>query len=544
MNSPPADLQLRPLEPEDARPIYATFRDPRGARTTLALPSYEYPLSENWARQTRPGQHRLVAVLGGRPVGQVGLQINQNPRQRHLARLGLMVDADHWGQGIGGSLLAAALDLADNWLNLDQVQLGVLAHNPTAQRLYERHGFQPIGAWPRAVVAEGRRQDERLMCRDRPNAPGAAPALDVADLRPGPIPRPPDDLVIRPVDRADLAGLHRWWRHPTHLAGADDWPSLSRAELSRRLEEPSAGEYRLVAVMDDRVVGLGGLTVGASPRRAQTARLALHLDPTRQGRGIGHALLAALVDLADNWFNLARLEIALPADRPDGIRRAAGLGFNLALVQRQARFGAGRWQDEVILYRLRGLPSLAIPLPAGSPALQSRPHYQDGPAVIRPFEADDLAALAALSNRPEIGRTTGQFPAQETTVLAARRLAPQATLFRYVAEVAGRPVGQLVLHRPDNPRRAHSAGLGMMVDPDWWGQGIGSQLMAAALDLADRWLGLTRVALEVNVDNPAGRRLYEKFGFGYEGVIPYHLYGAGRWAHSYVMARIRPPVRT
>jgi putative acetyltransferase len=79
----------------------------------------------------------------------------------------------------------------------------------------------------------------------------------------------------------------------------------------------------------------------------------------------------------------------------------------------------------------------------------------------------------------------------------------------------------------------------MAVHPDFWGQGIGSRLMEAALDLADNWLDLKRVELDVNTDNPGGFQLYEKFDFAIEGVKRYHTYGDSRWGDSYFMARIR-----
>ncbi|MCZ7671289.1 MAG: GNAT family N-acetyltransferase [Chloroflexi bacterium] len=79
----------------------------------------------------------------------------------------------------------------------------------------------------------------------------------------------------------------------------------------------------------------------------------------------------------------------------------------------------------------------------------------------------------------------------------------------------------------------------MMVHPDYWGMGIGSQLMAAILDISDNWLNLTRVQLEVNTDNPAAIHLYEKFGFEIEGTHKYHAFGNGRWADSYFMARLK-----
>jgi putative acetyltransferase len=68
---------------------------------------------------------------------------------------------------------------------------------------------------------------------------------------------------------------------------------------------------------------------------------------------------------------------------------------------------------------------------------------------------------------------------------------------------------------------------------------IGTQLMDTVLDLADNWLNLKRVELEVNIDNPAGVRLYEKAGFVIEGTKRFHTYGDGRWADSYFMARVR-----
>jgi putative acetyltransferase len=99
--------------------------------------------------------------------------------------------------------------------------------------------------------------------------------------------------------------------------------------------------------------------------------------------------------------------------------------------------------------------------------------------------------------------------------------------------------GVIALQRSENPRSAHAAALGMMVAPAYWGQGIGTALMEAILDVADNWLDLKRVELDVNTDNPAGVRLYQKTGFAVEGVRRFHTYGDGRWSDTYFMARLR-----
>jgi len=63
-------------------------------------------------------------------------------------------------------------------------------------------------------------------------------------------------------------------------------------------------------------------------------------------------------------------------------------------------------------------------------------------------------------------------------------------------------VGQIALHTfPHQPRRRHAAVVGMMVRDDWQGKGIGTQLMQAAVDLADKWLNLSRLELGVYPDN-------------------------------------------
>jgi putative acetyltransferase len=131
------------------------------------------------------------------------------------------------------------------------------------------------------------------------------------------------------------------------------------------------------------------------------------------------------------------------------------------------------------------------------------------------------------------------MPSQEFSRAAERVNNSPPGTYRLVAEANGRVIGMIALHQSTNPRMCHSAGLGMMVHPDYWGQGIGSQLMAAILDLADKWLNLKRVELEVNTDNPAAVHLYEKFGFVIEGTKRRHTYGGGRWADSHFMARIR-----
>ena len=77
-------------------------------------------------------------------------------------------------------------------------------------------------------------------------------------------------------------------------------------------------------------------------------------------------------------------------------------------------------------------------------------------------------------------------------------------MHQLVACVDGDVVGEISLWTENNPRVRHIAGFGMAVRDDWQGKGVGSALLEAALDLADNWLGVTRVELQVYTDNRAG----------------------------------------
>jgi ribosomal protein S18 acetylase RimI-like enzyme len=86
-----------------------------------------------------------------------------------------------------------------------------------------------------------------------------------------------------------------------------------------------------------------------------------------------------------------------------------------------------------------------------------------------------------------------------------------------VAEVAGERVGELGLHLAGYG----VADLGMAVAAGWRGRGIGSALLAEAIDRA-RAAGAHKVALQVWPHNSAAIALYERFGFQREGYLTRH----------------------
>lgn len=160
--------------------------------------------------------------------------------------------------------------------------------------------------------------------------------------------------------------------------------------------------------------------------------------------------------------------------------------------------------------------------------------------TIRHAEQDDYAAIAHIYAQPLAAAGTMQIPLQSREVWK-QRLAGMAAHDRIlVAVVQGEVVGHLGLHPLLQPRRSHVAGIGMAVRDDLRGQGVGTALLKAAVELADNWLNLLRLELTVYADNAAAQRLYQKHGFVLEGTHRGYALRQGRYVDALAMARWHP----
>lgn len=159
---------------------------------------------------------------------------------------------------------------------------------------------------------------------------------------------------------------------------------------------------------------------------------------------------------------------------------------------------------------------------------------------IRRAEPDDCSALYEMFTSPNVYPGTLQVP-YPSRELWRQRLSDTDGVYNLVAVAGGVVVGMLSVHTfPNRPRRRHAGAIGISVHDEWQGKGVGTALMRAGLDLADNWLNLTRLELEVFTDNESAIRLYERFGFEREGTLRQHAFRDGRYVDSYVMARLRP----
>jgi putative acetyltransferase len=161
------------------------------------------------------------------------------------------------------------------------------------------------------------------------------------------------DILIRAVEPEDMADLTEAWNQPRAIRGTLQLPFTSLDERRKRFAASQAGHTRLVAVVDGKAIGMIGLHPADNARRAHTASIGMAVHDAYAGRGAGSALMAALVDQADKWLNLKRLELNVYADNAHAIALYERFGFEREGLFRAYAWRDGAYVDSIAMARLR-----------------------------------------------------------------------------------------------------------------------------------------------------------------------------------------------
>lgn len=156
-------VRLRPLRAADAEVLYAYLRNPLVTERTsfpVVTPALAEAMIERSLRRWAAGEPSRWGVAlshDDQLVGTCGF-IEWNPAHR-WAELAYDLAPAHWGRGLMGKAVSAAVGWAFRHDLIDRVQAFVRADNGRSARLLERGGFVREGCLRGFRVCRGQRHD-------------------------------------------------------------------------------------------------------------------------------------------------------------------------------------------------------------------------------------------------------------------------------------------------------------------------------------------------------------------------------------------------
>lgn len=163
------------------------------------------------------------------------------------------------------------------------------------------------------------------------------------------------NYIIRPIRFEDAEDVNEMRR----MDGVRETILGIKSERINKTEDFIKGlgpnDYVFVAEVKNngvrKVVGVVGLHVNSNPRCRHSAGIGIMVHKDYQGMGIGKALLEEVLDLADNWLKLVRVELCVFADNDRAINLYKSLGFQIEGTKKYAAIKNGEYADEYIMAR-------------------------------------------------------------------------------------------------------------------------------------------------------------------------------------------------
>ncbi|MBI2768094.1 MAG: GNAT family N-acetyltransferase [Burkholderiales bacterium] len=164
-------------------------------------------------------------------------------------------------------------------------------------------------------------------------------------------------LVIRSAEPEDAAAISALLGGTGTFEGTLQLPEMPVASRLDYLQRVDPLTCKLVAVSEEGIVGMAALHVQhPGLRRAHVRGLGIGIAPAWQARGVGRRLITRLLDWADNWAGVLRVELVVHADNDRAIALYRGLGFVEEGLHKAYALKNGRYVDTFSMARMHPNP--------------------------------------------------------------------------------------------------------------------------------------------------------------------------------------------
>jgi L-phenylalanine/L-methionine N-acetyltransferase len=348
-------VEIRPLAAGDAEAIGALAEGIEVAR--FGEHDANTPRAY-WARWLGPPDPNAGLVLGawrGRSlIAAARLSLAPQRRRMHGASLSLVAPGGK-EPGAVHAIATALFDACDRWLGVIRCELRCRADHPDVDGIFAEVGFAREAHLVRALDIHGALADEVVLARLR----GAIPVMQA--MTPSSAPpnerRPRTRVKIRSVRAEDAAELGATMSEPSVVWGTLQLPHQRKDRWVERLatNDPSRIVF-LVAEVDGKLAGAIVLARGDDMRRSHTAKLGMHVGSAYQGRGIGGALMEAILERAEHQLGSSRVELSVYPDNERAVKLYERSGFAVEGRCRLASLRDGAYVDDLLMARLARFP--------------------------------------------------------------------------------------------------------------------------------------------------------------------------------------------
>jgi putative acetyltransferase len=171
---------------------------------------------------------------------------------------------------------------------------------------------------------------------------------------------PPGALTLRRATPRDAAAFAELMADPEVYAGLMQLPHPHEDLWRKRLEEneaPARADHlHLVAERDGAIVGSAGLHPQPQLRRRHAAVLGISVARHAHRTGVGLALMQGLLDYADHWAQILRVELTVFADNAPAIALYRRCGFEPEGRLRGYALRHGVYEDALAMARWHPRP--------------------------------------------------------------------------------------------------------------------------------------------------------------------------------------------
>lgn len=163
------------------------------------------------------------------------------------------------------------------------------------------------------------------------------------------------DYNIRPVRLEDAADINEMRRMDGIRENTLEIFSERVATTEDFIKGLTENDHVLVAEANEngakKVVGVVGLYINRYSRARHSASIRIMVHADYQGEGIGSALLKDVIDLADNWLMLVRLELTAFVENEGAVKLYKSLGFQIEGIRKYSAIRNGKYADEYLMAR-------------------------------------------------------------------------------------------------------------------------------------------------------------------------------------------------